>query len=213
MPMRLLSILSLAFAIAVSAVPAAKATASDPAAHQIENFYSTLLETMKHGSELGMHGRYQSMAPAVDATFDIPTMMQFIVGPNWTSMSDGDRKSLIDAFRRMTIANYASNFDSFHGQHFDVDANVQTKGSDRFVQSTLVLTTDKPIPFVYRMRDTGAGWKAIDIYLNGYVSELATRRSDFSATLASGGASALVKKLNSLADNLLAGVKVKTGQM
>jgi len=207
--MHALKTLALSFAVAFFALSPAIAAAadSDPAARKIESFYATLLDTMKRGHELGVKGRYQAMAPAVDATFDLPTMIKFIVGTGWSTMSDADHKALAEAFRRMTIANYAGNFDSFNGQRFDVDPNVQTKGTDRFVQSTLVPKGDNPIPFIYRMRDMGGDWKAIDIYLNGYVSELATRRSDFASTLASGGASALVKKLNELADNALAGSK------
>jgi phospholipid transport system substrate-binding protein len=55
------------------------------------------------------------------------------------------------------------------------------------------------------MRQSGGSWKVIDVYLNGFVSELATRRSDFAATLSSGGAPALVKKINDLADNVMKG--------
>jgi phospholipid transport system substrate-binding protein len=199
--------LSIAVALFAFQTTSAGAAQSDPAARRIESFYATLLDTMKRGHELGMHGRYEAMAPAVDSTFDIPTMIKFIVGSGWAGISEPDRKALTDAFRRMTIANYASNFDSFDGQRFDIDSNVITKGSDRFVQTTLVPKGDKPIPFIYRMREGAGGWKAIDIYLNGYVSELATRRSDFASTLASGGAPALTKKLNDLADSALAGVK------
>jgi phospholipid transport system substrate-binding protein len=53
------------------------------------------------------------------------------------------------------------------------------------------------------MRQSSGTWKVIDIYLNGFVSELATRRSDFGSTLSSGGAQALVKKINELADNAM----------
>lgn len=196
----------LALFIALIMPPAAQAAEADPAVRKVQSFYATLVETMKRGPSLGMKGRYQALAPAVDATFDIPTMVKFIVGTNWSAMSDADHKALAEGFRRMTIANYASNFDAFHGEQFSVDPNVQSKNGDTFVQSNLTLQGNaKPIPFIYRMRDTDGNWKVIDIYLNGYVSELATRRSDFAATLSSGGAPALVKKLNSLADSQLGG--------
>ncbi len=198
--------MSLGIVILVAQPPMARA-ADDPAVHRIESFYATLVDAMKRGSELGMKGRYQLLAPAVDETFDIPAMIKFVVGSSWDSMSDADHKALANAFRRMTIANYASNFDVFHGEQFTVDPTVQVKAGDEFVQSNLTPQSGKPIPFIYRMRNTSAGWKAIDIYLNGYVSELATRRSDFAATLASGGAPALIKKLNDLADNQLGGAK------
>jgi phospholipid transport system substrate-binding protein len=200
-------VLSLIAAYVALATSEAFAAASDPAARKIESFYATLVDTMKRGHELGMKGRYQALAPAVDATFDIPTMIKFVVGPSWTTMSDADHKALIEGFRRMTIADYANNFDSYDGERFDVDPNVQTKAGDVFVQTTLVPKSDKPIPFIYRMRNTNGDWKAIDVYLNGYVDQLTTKRSDFASTLTSGGAPALVKKLNGLADTALAGTK------
>jgi phospholipid transport system substrate-binding protein len=200
--------LAAALALVFLTTPATRAADTDPAARQIQTFYAALLDTMKHGHELGVHGRYQAMAPAVDAAFDIPTMIRFIVGPSWASMADTDHKALIDAFRRMTIANYATNFDDFHGEQFTVDPNVQSRGPDDIVQTTLVPSDGgKPVPLIYRMRATNGSWKIIDVFLNGYVSELAMRRSDFASTLASGGAAALAKHLNALADNLLAGGK------
>jgi phospholipid transport system substrate-binding protein len=53
------------------------------------------------------------------------------------------------------------------------------------------------------MRQVGGTWKVVDVFLNGYVSELATRRADFASTVAAGGAPALVAKINALADGLL----------
>jgi phospholipid transport system substrate-binding protein len=204
-----LKTLALSVVVALSAISATavQAAESDPSVAKIESFYATLLDTMKRGPQLGMHGRYQALAPVIDTTFDIPTMVRFVVGPSWSTLSESDRKALTESFRRMTIANWASNFDSFDGQRFDVEPNVQVKSGDHFVQSTLVPKKDKPIPFVYRMRQTGSDWKAIDIYLNGYVDEMTMRRSDFASTLASGGAQALVQKLNAMADSSLAGTK------
>lgn len=193
---------ALVFALVVSCVPA---RAADPAADRIQTFYNSLLDTMKKGHELGMQGRFQALEPTVDATFDIPAMIQFIVGSGWSAMKEPDKTSLIAAFRRMTVANYAANFTSYDGEQFTVDPNVQQRGPDKIVQSTLVPRGDKPIPFIYRMREASGGWKVIDVFLNGYVSTLATKRSDFASTLSAGGATALVAKMNHLSDGLLSG--------
>jgi phospholipid transport system substrate-binding protein len=193
--------LALAFVVAISAT----ARAADPAAERIQSFYNSLLDVMKRGPQLGMQGRYQALEPAVDATFDIPAMIQFIVGPAWANMGQQDRTALTTAFRRMTIANYAANFTKYDGEQFNVDADVRQRGPDKLVQTTLVPRGDKPVPLIYRMRDTTGSWKVIDVFLEGYVSELATRRSDFAATLASGGAPALIARIDQLANNLLNG--------
>ena len=54
----------------------------------------------------------------------------------------------------------------------------------------------------YLMRDGDAGWQILDVYLKGTVSELATRRSEFSAVLRREGAKALVQLIQSRAADL-----------
>jgi phospholipid transport system substrate-binding protein len=190
--------------VPVRPASADEAAAADPAAKQIQGFYDVLLENMKRGKELGLNGRYNRLKPAIEQTYDLPLMTSLTVGPSWSSLSPGDQQSLTAAFTRMTIADYAKNFDTFSGEKFVVDPNVQVHGTDKVVMSKLV-TSGQTIPFNYRMRQSGGSWKVIDVYLSGFVSELATKRSDFAATLSSGGAQALVKKINDLADNEMKG--------
>jgi phospholipid transport system substrate-binding protein len=194
----------IAMALFASA-PANADTPADPAARQIAVFTDTLLDTMRQGKQLGITGRFNRLKPVVEQTFDIPTMTRLAVGPSWGSLSAADQQALTTAFERMTLANYARNFDGYNGEKFVIDPNVQTRNEDRIVQTTLVQTHDAPVPFIYRMRQNGGTWKVIDIFLNGYVSELATRRSDFAATIASGGSAALLKRINDLTDKLMAG--------
>jgi phospholipid transport system substrate-binding protein len=184
-------------------------TAPDPAAEQIQTFYASLLDTMKRGPQLGMQGRFRALGPVVDKAYDLGTMMQMIVGPGWSTMADADKTALLAAFRRMTIADYASNFDKFSGERFDVDPNVVQRGQDKIVQTKLTPNGGSPIALIYRMRQQGDSWKIIDVFLAGYVSQAALKRSDFASTLASGGPKGLTAKINSLADDALAGAKPK----
>ena len=185
-----------------ASAPAADSGQSDPAAATITSFYSTLTDTMRQGKALGFEGRETKLAPAIDSAFDLPVMAQFMVGPGWATMSQADRDSVVAAFRRYTIADYARNFDSYDGQHFTVDPAVIVRGPDHVVQTKLVLQKGDPVTLNYRMRQDGSSWKIVDVFLNGFVSELATRRSDFAATVASGGGAALAKKLDTLADQM-----------
>ena len=201
---QLIGILALVVAISAAPVRAAEGQ-SDPAAQQIVKFYAGLTDTMKHGKELGLQGRYKQLTPIVEETFDMPVMAQLTVGPGWQMMSPDDRKAVVQAFDRLTIANYAKNFASFDGQKFAVDPNVKTRNEDKIVETKMTTADGKTIPFNYRMRMADGKWKIIDIYLNGYVSQVALRRSDFASTVASSGASGLVKRINDLVDKQLAG--------
>jgi phospholipid transport system substrate-binding protein len=103
----------------------------------------------------------------------------------------------------MTIANYARSFDSFSGEKFTVDPAVTQRGTDKFVKSTLKPASGDAIPFNYRLHETEGSWKIVDIYLNGNISQLAQKRSDFGATLQASGPQGLAKKINALADQAL----------
>jgi phospholipid transport system substrate-binding protein len=193
-------------ALAQTAAPTStQAALTDPAAKQVQTFYDALLKSMKNAKALGVSGRYKLLEPAVNASFDFTTMTKMIVGPDWDTMSPADRKSVADAFGRFTIANYAQNFDGYSGEQFIIDPNVQERSGDKVVSTKMTQQGKAPIPFLYRMDNASGSWKIIDVYLNGYVSEVATRRADFASTLKSGGASALTQKLKSMADKAMKG--------
>ena len=197
---RLVKILSLVFLMFAAAIPA-RAQGADPAAAAVQNFYDALVASMKSGGTA--KSRYDKLKPAVEQAFDIPGMTALSVGPTWSSIAPADQKALTEAFERMTVANYARNFDSFGGEKFIVDPAVTERGSDKFVKSTLKPGSGDAIPFNYRLHDAGGSWKIVDIYLNGNISQLAQKRSDFGATLQSGGPQGLTKKTNALADQTL----------
>ena len=188
-----------AAAIAAIAVAApAVAQAGDPALAPVQSLDSALIATMKAGASAGMKGRMARIAPAIDQSFDLALMTRLAVGPSWTTIPAADQQALVSAFRRMTVAQYASNFDGYSGQSFVVAPNVETRGGDKLVRTTL---KDKggDVAIAYRLRQSGGGWKIIDVFYKNSISQIATRRSDFAGILQKGGAKALVAHLNALA--------------
>ena len=190
--------MALAFAIPATSTMAAQ---SDPAAARIEAFDQALIDTLKEGPTLGPKGRFHKLAPFVQASFDLPVMTQFAVGPSWTTMSDADHQALIAGFTRLSTASYAHNFDKFSGQKFEIEPNVIARGNDRYVQCRLI-SGSRTVQLIYRMRLAGGSWKIIDVIYDS-ISQLTTRRSDFHEPLASGGAKGLLAHLNSTTDKLL----------
>ncbi|HWF00830.1 MAG TPA: ABC transporter substrate-binding protein [Caulobacteraceae bacterium] len=189
-------------AAAVAASSAIAATApADPAAARVEAFDSALLAAMKEGPAAGAKARARRLAASVEQSFDLPTMTQFAVGPAWSSMSEAQHRELIAAFTRYSVASYAHNFDSYSGQKFEV-TGVQNRGADKIVQARLVAPHEGPVSLMYRMRQTPAGPKIIDVYFDN-ISQLTTRRADFAASLASGGAAGLLVHLETLTNKLL----------
>lgn len=192
--------LAAAPAVLTISVPPAQAQAADASAAQVQGFYDTLTAAMKMGGSA--KGRYDRLKPTVEKAFDLPAMTATAVGPSFAAMSDAEKKALIEAFSRMTIANYAKSFDSFSGEKFTVEPASIARGSDRFVKSTMK-TSSETIAFNYRTHQVGSDWKITDVYLAGNISQMAQKRSDFASTLASGGAAGLTKRINALTDQML----------
>lgn len=200
-----LSLVAAVVVLLVSVCPGlAAAGGRDPNLTVVERFHAALLDTMKQGKALGINGRFKKLEPEIAADFDLATMTQFTVGPAWSSMSESDRASIVAAFRRMTVASYARNFAEFKEQVFTLEEKVDVRGPDRLVKSQIIPKGEKPVNLVYRLRERSGSVRIIDVIYQS-VSQVATRRSDFASTIASGGAQALVAKLNEISDREMAG--------
>ncbi len=70
------------------------------------------------------------------------------------------------------------------------------------VRSQIIKANGEPVKVDYLMRRSGEAWLIADIYLDGAISEVATRRSEFAAILRSQGIDGLIAALNRKADML-----------
>ena len=187
---------------ALVVLPVSESRADAPAVGTIKTFYDTLLAVMQQAKALGLKGRYEKLDPAVHKAFNLALMTRLSVGPDWVKLSPQEQKSLTTAFSDLSVSTYASRFNGYSGEHFDVDPDPTPTSGGVIVKSKLVQTSGEPVELNYLMRDGDAGWQILDVFLKGTVSELATRRSEFSAVLRRDGADALVRLIQSRADDL-----------
>jgi phospholipid transport system substrate-binding protein len=183
----------------------AHAGTADPATASVTGLCDALLDTMKQAKQLGVKGRYDKLAPVLNRTYDLGLMSRIAVGKSWDTLSAPQQQSIVNAFTRMTTATYASRFDGFSGEQFEVLQTVDQPNGDKIVKTSIVQLGGKTVALNYLMRKVGADWKIIDVYLNGTISELANRRAEFGSILSSGGPDALVNSLVKQGDKLLAG--------
>jgi len=169
----------------------------------IQRFYDALLSVMKEAKRLSFDQRYQRLAPAVAQTYNLGLMSRLTIGPEWNRLQPAQQQAVTDAFSRYTISLYANRFDDFNGERFEVDPNTTTNANGVLVQSAFIKADREKIVFNYLMRQTGELWQAIDVYLDGTISQLATQRSEYGSVLQQGGVDALVKQL----DERIAGLR------
>jgi phospholipid transport system substrate-binding protein len=106
--------------VGAAAEPAAAPASTDHAPTQaVEDLHKTLLGVMQEADSLGYQGRYDRLAPVLQALFDFAFMAEKSVGRHWKTANDEDRKTLVETFTRFSIANYAGRFDGYSGQQFE----------------------------------------------------------------------------------------------
>jgi phospholipid transport system substrate-binding protein len=176
---------------------AAAATAPDQQAviAPIQNLVDGLLRVMKAGMGTSFAQRFDTLAPVIDGTFDLPAILQEAVGVTWPTLPADQQTLLAQAFRRYTVASYVNSFNQFDGQRFEVKPETRTAGDAQIVQTRIIPRSGDSHELDYVMREAGQGWRAVDVLADGAISRVAVERSDFRRLIARGGAVALAESL------------------
>jgi phospholipid transport system substrate-binding protein len=167
----------------------------------VRDLYDALLSTMKSGRTLGQSGRFAQLAPVVRRSFDIASMARLSVGQSWTGLNDAQRQQVSESYARYIAAIYADRFDSYAGQKLEV-TDEQPGPTGVMVRSQIIKANGEPVKVDYMMRRNGESWLISDIYLDGAISEVATRRSEFAAIIRADGIDGLIAALDRKADIL-----------
>jgi phospholipid transport system substrate-binding protein len=167
----------------------------------VQGLYDALLSTMRSGKALGQSGRFTQLEPVIRRSFDIAAMARLSVGPTWPSITEAQRQQLSESFGRYMSAIYADRFDSYGGQKLEVTGE-QPAPSGVIVKSQIIKANGEPVKVDYVMRLSGDNWLISDIYLDGAISEVATRRSEFAAILKTEGIDGLISALDRKAEVL-----------
>jgi phospholipid transport system substrate-binding protein len=193
--------LCLAAMLAAAALPNPVLAGPASGGDTVQGLYDALLGTMKNGRILGQSGRFTQIEPVIRRTFDIPSMTRLSVGASWAGLSEAQRQQLTESFGRYISAIYADRFDSYAGQKLQVTGEQPNPGGV-MVKSQIIKANGEPVKVDYLMRRNGEDWLISDIYLDGAISEVATRRSEFGAILRTDGVDGLIAALNRKADML-----------
>jgi phospholipid transport system substrate-binding protein len=177
---------------------------ADPSTRVVERLHGALLGVMQEAEKLGYQGRHDRLAPVVSELFDLPFMAEKSVGRYWGEAGSEDRQRLVAVFTRYIVANYANRFDGWGGQQFETLGSEPSARGTVLVRTRLLDPAGENVALDYRLRDAGGQWRIIDIYLDGKVSELALRRSEYSSLIKREGFEALLAALDQRISELAA---------
>lgn len=160
----------------------------------VERLHAALLRIMKGGAELGFEGRYETIGPVLEATFDFPTIARIVTGRHWRTASESARNEFLHTFTRLSAATYADRFDDFNGERFRTDG-VDDARSGKVVKTHIVKGSGEAVPLDYVLRETRAGWRIINVIADG-VSDLSLKRADYTSVIQADGFESLIGRLD-----------------
>ncbi|MDX1922883.1 MAG: ABC transporter substrate-binding protein [Alphaproteobacteria bacterium] len=171
------------------------AAAKQSASEVISNFYRTLEVVMKEGDKLGFEGRAHKLEEAVTRTFSASDMTRVSYGPSWVQASPEQKDKLTRAFHNFTVANYASQFKTYDGEEFTVTGEKPAPNANQRIVETTLKSGKDTHQLNYLMVNNGNGWQVADVFVDGAISEMATRRSEFGSVIRASGADGLLNVL------------------
>lgn len=189
---------------AASVAPVSEETHGN-ASQTIEGLHGVLIDVMQNAETLGYEGRAAKLAPAIPEYYDVEFMASKSIGRHWKSASEEDRARFLAIFLRFMVANYAGQFDGFSGQHFETHGEEPARMDTTLVKTVLFNPRGDDVELNYRLRELDGEWKIIDVYLDGTVSELALRRSEFSGIVKREDFDALIAAIDERIEKLASG--------
>lgn len=193
-PLRRLYLVAAGLILAALITPSA--VAQQAPTDVIRDYQEAIVQTTRGAERLGYHDRYERLEPAIRRAYDLPFIAKRSIGSRrWDDLSEAQRERYVDAFSRFTIATHASRFSDYTGEGFRREGVQELPRGYVLVKSELVKSDGDTIPINYQMTERDGQWQIVDVFLRGTISEVATRRSEFSAVMDRSGFEGLISSL------------------
>ena len=177
------------------------AHADNTAVAPIHQLTDGLVRVMKAGRSTPFSQRFDMLAPVIDRTFDLTTILKASVGASWDALPHDQQATLLKAFRRYTVASYVNGFDE-DNEHFGISPEPRVDGDEQIVRVRIIPDLGGETKLDHVMQRGPAGWRVVDILADGAISRVAVQRSDFRQLMRQGGAPALAHSLENKSADL-----------
>ena len=166
----------------------------------IDSLHAGMLEVMKKGDELGYAGRYEELAPLVEASHDLEFIARSALGRRyWKGLDEQQQQTFVDVFRHLSLATYAIRFKAYSGEQFERVGEQELPRGDVLVRSVLSTSKGEQFQFDYQLRAEEETWRIVNIIVDG-VSDLALKRAEYTDIMKERGFAALLAYLEQQID-------------
>jgi phospholipid transport system substrate-binding protein len=184
--------LALAATIALGASPAPASAAEAEARSFVQQTIDTVLGILRDKS-IPLEQKKNQVESLAYQRFDFELMSRLVLARNWEKFSPQQRTDFVDAFKKHLSATYRDTLNTFRDETIEIASSRVEKNQDVTVM-TLVKGAADTTKVDYRLRNTGQGWRGIDVIIEG-VSLVQNFRSQAQEIVSAEGPDGLIQKL------------------
>lgn len=122
----------------------------------------------------------------IDRTHDMQYIARIVLGAGARRITEEQRIQFHQAFRDLSVANYASRLSGLAGNPLEIGEEREAAFGQRQVDAVLTTDAGKQIHFTYLLRRAGDDWRIVNVLADG-VSDLALRRAEYAGLLREDG--------------------------
>ncbi len=180
---------SLAIAAAVAALlafgtgwsPTAQANEADVAAGFVRQLSEQAIVVIR-ADELSDAARTGELRQLFKSNFEIDLIGRFALGSHWQQATEAERDEYIQLFQDFIVVTYAPRLARYFGETMSVEGARLQGENFAIVDSRMGRGGSERIALEWHLRRNDAGWRVIDLVIDG-VSMAVTQRSEFASVI------------------------------
>ena len=115
----------------------------------------------------------------ISNTYNIERMLALIIGDVWKTSISKDQMALKKVFEEYIAKNYILRFKKIKSLEFGKLEINQAGKNYRIAKTKLIINSKDVVPLNYLLDQTNNSWKIFDVLIDGSISEIATKKSEF----------------------------------
>ena len=115
----------------------------------------------------------------ISNTYNIERMLALIIGEVWKKSISKDQMALKKVFEEYIAKNYILRFKNIESLEFGKLEINQAGKNYRMAKTKLIINSKDIVPLNYLLDQTNNSWKIFDVLIDGSISEIATKKSEF----------------------------------
>jgi phospholipid transport system substrate-binding protein len=190
-----------AAAAAAALMPAtgswATAESDDPAGAFIRELGDRAVRILFEKENTSFEQREAAFREIMVEGFDIATISRFVLGRHWKTASEQQRSDYSTVFVDFIVRVYASRFDAYNGEKFEIGSVLDEADGDKIVRARILRPSGgEPIGVDFRVRSMDERYRVVDVNVEG-ISMLHTHRVEFASVINRKGIDGLLTDLRS----------------